>query len=77
MGEYVTDKTEIAKIKAAAVTYARLFLAKKYYEEYQELYRAYCINRGVQMKPVGRPTKASDVDERAILAAKESQDNVA
>ena len=72
MGEYLTDKTEIARIKAAAVTYARLFLAKKYYEEYQELYRAYCINRGVKLKPAGRPTKASDVDERVILATKES-----
>ena len=73
MSGFVTDKVEIARIKASAVTYARLFLAKKYHEEYRELYKAYCINRGVQLNPAGRPHVSSDVDEREILAAKENQ----
>lgn len=68
MSEFLTDKKEIAKVKGNAVTYARLFLTKKYHEEYKQLYIAYCMNRGVKINPAGRPTAASDVDERLILA---------
>jgi hypothetical protein len=38
---------EIAKIRSKAGAYAQSFLARKYYEEYKELYDAYLINRGV------------------------------
>ena len=66
------DKKEQARIKAQAVTYARLFLAKKYNQEYKDLYRAYCHNRGVELNSAGRPSTASDIDEREILAAREN-----
>lgn len=72
MSQFLTDKVQIARVKASAVTYARVFLAKKYHEEYKQLYTAYCINRGVQMNPAGRPSTASDIDERELLAAKET-----
>lgn len=38
------------KIRTKAASYAKGFLAKKYYEEYQELYDAYLINRGVSTR---------------------------
>jgi len=66
------DKKEQARIKAQAVTYARLFLAKKYNQEYKDLYKAYCLNRGVELNSAGRPSSASDIDEREILAAREN-----
>jgi hypothetical protein len=40
-----TNETLIIRNKAAS--YAKRFLAKKYYKEYQELYDAYLTNRGV------------------------------
>ena len=49
-------------IRVHAANYAQRFLAKKYYEEYQELYRAYLINRGVSIR------KTSNViDERLLI----------
>ena len=53
-------------IRVHAANYAQRFLAKKYYEEYQELYRAYLTNRGVTIR---RPTNV--IDER--LLAKETK----
>ena len=41
---------EIAKIRSKAGAYAQSFLAKKYYEEYKELYDAYLVNRGVSTR---------------------------
>ena len=38
------------KIRAKAASYAQSFLANKYYEEYKELYDAYLINRGVNIR---------------------------
>ena len=38
---------EALKIRARAASYARLFLANKYSEEYAELYNAYLVNRGL------------------------------
>jgi len=40
-------KNETLKIRAKAASYARLFLANKYSEEYAELYNAYLVNRGL------------------------------
>ena len=49
------------KIRTKAAAYAKTFLAKKYYEEYRELYEAYLRNRGYT-------TRATTVmvDERTI-----------
>ena len=49
------------KIRAQAASYARLFLANKYKEEYSELYNAYLTNRGLT-------TRQSKVmkDERTV-----------
>ena len=38
------------KIRARAASYAQSFLANKYYEEYKELYDAYLVNRGVNIR---------------------------
>lgn len=51
-------------LKQQARRYARQFLAKKYYLEYRELYKAYMINRGV--KP-NTTTGEKLVDERELL----------
>ena len=40
-------QNETLKIRAQAASYARLFLANKYKEEYSELYDAYLTNRGL------------------------------
>ena len=37
-------------IRTKAAEYAKIFLAQKYYEEYQELYRAYLVNRGINVR---------------------------
>lgn len=52
---------EALKIRAQAASYARLFLANKYKEEYSELYNAYLTNRGLA-------TRQSKVmkDERTV-----------
>ncbi len=49
-------------IRVHAANYAQRFLAKKYYEEYQELYRAYLTNRGVSIR---KPTNI--IDERLLV----------
>lgn len=55
--------TELPKnIRVHAANYAQRFLAKKYHEEYQELYRAYLINRGAKVRG---PVKV--VDERLLV----------
>jgi hypothetical protein len=55
--------TELPKnIRVHAANYAQRFLAKKYSEEYQELYRAYLINRGANVRNPVNP-----VDERLLL----------
>ncbi len=55
---------EIRSIKNAATEYAKKFLTFKYHDEYQELYRAYCINRGVTT--LKGHTKVP-VDERLLV----------
>ena len=49
-------------IRARAADYAKIFLAQKYKEEYQELYRAYLTNRGINVR-----NNASIVDERLLV----------
>ena len=49
-------------IRVHAANYAQRFLAKKYWEEYQELYRAYLINRGANVRMPSTP-----VDERLLV----------
>ena len=61
---------EVNRIKVAATAYARTFLARKYHEEYSELYQAYLRNRGI--KPHSSP-RAVMVDEREILREREGQ----
>ena len=51
-----------APIRAKASEYAKTFLAQKYKEEYQELYRAYLTNRGVNVR-----AQCSVVDERLLV----------
>jgi hypothetical protein len=50
------------KIRAQAASYAKTFLANKYRDEYDELYRAYLINRGVTTR-----TSKDMVDERNLV----------
>ena len=55
--------TELPKnIRVHAANYAQRFLAKKYHEEYQELYRAYLINRGAKVRG---PIEV--IDERLLV----------
>jgi len=53
---------EHTNIRARAADYAKIFLAQKYKEEYQELYRAYLTNRGINVR-----NNASIVDERLLI----------
>ena len=41
------DAEEVLAIRTSAASYAKQFLARKYREEYSELYSAYCLNRGL------------------------------
>jgi hypothetical protein len=50
------------KIRAQAASYAKTFLANKYRNEYDELYRAYLVNRGVTTR-----TSKNMVDERNLV----------
>jgi hypothetical protein len=50
------------KIRAQAASYAKTFLANKYRDEYDELYRAYLVNRGVTTR-----TSRNMVDERSLI----------
>lgn len=53
-------------IRSKAASYAKKFLAQKYYDEYKELYDAYLRNRGYST----RTSKRTDiVDEREINVA--------
>lgn len=56
---------EDTKFRVAAGKYARDFLVMKYRLEYQELYRAYLINRGISVRDI-----KSIVDERELLQEK-------
>jgi hypothetical protein len=53
---------EHTNIRARAADYAKIFLAQKYKEEYQELYRAYLTNRGIKVR-----NHASVIDERLLI----------
>jgi hypothetical protein len=59
--QVLTVTNETLAIRSQAAGYAKGFLAKKYYKEYQELYDAYLINRGVSTRR-GRVL----TDERAV-----------
>ena len=50
------------KIRAQAASYAKTFLANKYRDEYDELYRAYLVNRGITTR-----TSRNMVDEREMV----------
>lgn len=60
---------EIRSVRNKAAEYAKGFLSDKYWEEYTELYQAYCINRGVN---VNKSRKIRPIDER--LVKKEAND---
>ena len=55
------QKFNNVKIRGAAATYAKTFLAKKYRKEYLELYEAYLRNRGYTTR-----NTTVIVDERTI-----------
>lgn len=55
----VTDKN--MHLRSQAASYAKGFLAKKYWKEYQELYDAYLVNRGVNIR------RRNAIDEREIV----------
>ena len=55
---------EIRSVKNAATEYAKKFLSHKYAVEYQELYQAYCHNRGVNTHNSHR---VIPVDERLLV----------
>jgi len=55
---------EIRSIKNAATEYAKKFLSHKYALEYQELYQAYCHNRGVDTR---NSHKFMPADERLLM----------
>jgi hypothetical protein len=48
-------------LRSQAASYAKGFLAKKYYQEYQELYDAYLVNRGVNIR------RRNAIDERELV----------
>ena len=54
---------ETMRIRAQAASYAKTFLANKYYDEYQELYNAFLINRGINVRK-----NKHMVDERLIAS---------
>jgi hypothetical protein len=58
------------KIRAQAASYAKTFLANKYRDEYDQLYRAYLVNRGVTTR-----TSKNMVDERELTT--EGENNAA
>ena len=55
------EQLDSLKMRQKAAAYAKQFLAKKYYEEYKELYTAYLHNRGYNTRAT---TKM--VDERQL-----------
>ena len=46
----MSKTNETLVIRSQAASYAKGFLAKKYHEEYQELYDAYLTNRGISIR---------------------------
>jgi hypothetical protein len=50
------------KIRGQAASYAKTFLANKYRDEYEQLYKAYLVNRGVTTR-----TSKDMVDERNLV----------
>jgi hypothetical protein len=64
MSDKKTETETNTLIRAKAAQYARLFLAQKYYEEYSELYYAYCKNRGLTTRRNGKPIP----DERELVS---------
>ena len=54
---------EIRSVRNKATEYAKTYLSHKYYDEYIELYQAYCINRGVK---VTKGRKVPPIDERLV-----------
>ena len=55
------DSKEVIKIRGLAASYAKQFLAWKYRKEYCELYDAYLINRGINVR-----SKNILIDERRV-----------
>ena len=53
----------VVRLRSEAAQYAKQFLARKYREEYRELYEAYLINRNVSVKAKGKPI----IDERELV----------
>jgi hypothetical protein len=68
-GTILMTPQEIRSVRNKAAEYAKGFLSDKYWEEYTELYQAYCINRGVN---VNKSRKIRPIDER--LVKKETND---
>ena len=58
------SKPEIRRLQTQAAGYAKTFLAQKYRKEYQELYDAYLINRGITPQRAGKLVLK---DERELL----------
>lgn len=56
------DVKEIKRLRTEAAKYANKFLRQKYYTEYQELYDAYLINRGLNIRRQPAPL----IDERKV-----------
>ena len=50
-------------IRSKAASYAKKFLAQKYYDEYKELYDAYLRNRGYSTRTSKRTNM---IDEREV-----------
>ena len=61
---------EINRIKVAGSAYAKTFLARKYADEYSELYQAYLLNRGITPR---RSASTTLVDEREILKERKGE----
>ena len=59
--QVLTVTNETLVIRSQAASYAKGFLAKKYHEEYQELYDAYLTNRGISIR-----RNKNLVDERLL-----------
>jgi hypothetical protein len=57
----VLNVTKEINVRSQAASYAKGFLAKKYWKEYQELYDAYLVNRGVNIR------RRNALDERELL----------
>ena len=55
--------SDVMKVRAQAAGYAKTFLANKYHDEYQELYNAFLINRGISVRK-----NKHMIDERLIAS---------